>query len=135
MSTSVETMTGLPSARPTFSRPLVVALVVIGILILGDLNGRMADALRLEQDAGLLRGEVASLEGQQAALQTQIAEVVNDYTVEQWARREAKMVRPGERLVLAVPASGASEPEIPASETAAPLPSAWQVWWALLFGE
>ena len=122
------------AARPALTRAALLALAVVGILILGDLNRRMADAERLERDATSLQIDVASLETEHERLLLAIAAVVDDAQVEAWARREAKMVRPGERLIIPVPAEGNSEPIRPAAEVAEPLPSPWDVWWALLIG-
>jgi cell division protein FtsB len=127
-------MSGLSSSRPSVSRALALALAVMGILVLGDLNSRMADALQLERDSRLLESEVTSLETQQAQLEAQIAAVAQDQTVEEWARREAKMVREGEHLILPIPAGEDARASVPPSEGVLPLPSPWEVWWALLFG-
>ncbi|MEX0788809.1 MAG: hypothetical protein WD906_03305 [Anaerolineales bacterium] len=121
-------------ARPGLTRAALLALAAVGILILGDLNRRMADAERLERDAIALQMDVGLLETEHDRLQAAIAAVVDDAQVEAWARREAKMVRPGERLMIPVPVEGNSEPIRPAAETAEPLPSPWDVWWALLIG-
>jgi hypothetical protein len=94
----------------------------------------MADAERLERDAAALQIDVGSLETEHDRLQSSIAAVVDDAQVEAWARREAKMVRPSERLIIPVPVEGNSEPIRPAVESAPPLPSPWDVWWALLIG-
>ena len=121
-------------ARPALTRAGLLALAVLGILILGDLNRRMADAERLEQDSLALQADVDVLEDEHAYLEAEIAGVVNDTYLEAWARREAKMVRPGERLIVPIPAGGAGEVRASGAEPVEPLPSPWQVWWALLFG-
>lgn len=121
-------------ARPALTRAGLLALAVLGILVLGDLNRRMADAERLERDSLALQADVDALEDEHARLQAEIAGVVNDTYLEAWARREAKMVRPGERLIIPIPAGGAGEVQTPGAEPLEPLPSPWQVWWALLFG-
>ena len=40
---------------------VILAVTVVGILIIGDLNGRMANARRLEREAEVLTTEVAAL--------------------------------------------------------------------------
>ena len=108
--------------------------IIAGVLILSDLNRRMTDARQLEQDAEVLRTEVASLEVQNVRLQTEIAEATSEARVERWARSEAKMVRPGEVLVFPVPISGRKQAGEPTPTPGEDLPSNWEVWWALLFG-
>jgi cell division protein FtsB len=113
----------------------LVLIIVAGILVLGDLNQRMADARQLEQDASLLKTEVTSLESENQALQTQVAEATSEAAVERWARSEGKMVRPGEILVFPVAPTGTRFVQQPTPTPLPPLPSNWEVWWALFFGE
>jgi cell division protein FtsB len=121
------------SRLPTSGIGLLV-LVLIGILILGDLNRRMVDARHLERDAEVLATQVSALETQNAVLMTQMARTTDDSLVIEWAHEEAKMVREGEVLVIPItPPGGTSLPQAtPAVEV--DQPSNWEVWWALIFG-
>lgn len=118
----------------SLSRVWILVAVVIGILILGDLNRRMSDAQRLERDAVTLGTEVASLEADQGRLQTAVAQATAQPQVEAWARTQARMVRDGEKLVIPMPASGEVNAAPPTPTPAALPPSRWEIWWALLFG-
>jgi cell division protein FtsB len=121
--------------RAPLARIWIVFLAVIGILILGDLNRRMADAHRLERDANFLETEVVQLEQEQDRLSTQIAQGDSDVAVERWARMQAKLARDGEVLIVPIPAGGYVEPPLP-TPTPFPLPpSRLEVWWVLLFGD
>ncbi|MEW6567094.1 MAG: hypothetical protein AB1449_02800 [Chloroflexota bacterium] len=120
-----------PGVLPTL---WIVVAVVAGILILGDLNRRMSNARRLEREARQAQAVVASLEAEQARLETQMAAATSGALVEDWARREAKMALPGERLVVPIPAAGGTPTPWPTPTPLPPLPSNWEVWWALLFG-
>jgi cell division protein FtsB len=121
-----------PSKRP--SRGWLVIAVILAVLILGDLNRRMANARRLERDSRTLATEVAQLEGDNADLQTQVAGATSDAMVEEWARTEGRMVQEGERLIIPVPADPASAQLQPTPVAPADRPSNWEVWLALLFG-
>jgi cell division protein FtsB len=126
---------GTDSIRSRLSSRFWIGVAILaGLLILGDLNRRMSNARRLEQDAVRAATQVASLEADNARLATQIAAVTGDALVEEWARREVKMIRPGDHLVIPIAPPG------PAGGTAAtptpppPLPSPWEIWRVLLFG-
>jgi cell division protein FtsB len=123
-----------PLAKLGLSRLWILVAAVGGILLLGDLNRRMGAARQLERDADVLRTETAALETQQAELQHDLAEAGSDAQVEEWARSQARMVREGETLIIPIPAAGVVTPTPAAALAGEPLPSAWQVWWALLFG-
>jgi len=124
-----------PGKKPPVSRLWLVLVIAAGILVLGDLNQRMADARRLEQDAGILQAEVASLQAENEALQTQVAGATSEAAVERWARSEGKMVRPGEVLVFPMAPTGTRLAPVPTPTPEQALPSNWEVWWALFFGD
>jgi cell division protein FtsB len=115
-------------------RGWLLLAAALAILILGDLNRRMTDARRLERDSIQLATQVVELERTNAALQTRVAMATSDPAVEDWARSEGRMVLPGERLIMPVPAEPVAG-RVPV-DTAEPVepPTNWEVWLALLFG-
>ena len=121
--------------KPRISGVWIFILVIGGILIIGDLNRRMADARRLDQDALALETEVAGLETESAELLTQIAEATSDIAVNEWAHEQGGMVKPGEVLVVPVAPSDVIPEVTPTPATGFEQPSNWEVWWALLFGK
>lgn len=116
------------------SRGWMLALVVLSILILGDLNRRMADARRLEREGAVLEAEVSALAAENDRLAYQIAHADDDELVESWARSEAKLIREGERLIVPLPASGLTERARSDEQAEFTIPTNWQVWLELLFG-
>jgi hypothetical protein len=110
-------------------------VAVIGVFILGDLTRRMADARRLERDARILGTQVEALEEDQASLQTQVAVATSEGMVEDWARGEAKMVGPGEKLVVPIAPQGSQPTPTATPAVVESAPTRWEVWWALLFGD
>lgn len=121
--------------KPRISSLWVLLVVMGGILILGDLNHRMADARLLDQDARALETEVASLETESADLLTQVAEATSDIVVYEWAHEEGGMVQLGEVLVIPVAPSDTIPEVTPTPVPGFEQPSNWEVWWALLFGK
>ena len=118
-----------------FSVFWIVMGLIAGLLIIGDLNRRMADARRLEQDAVILAGQVAAKSTEQADLMTRVAGATSEASIAEWAHADAKLVQEGEVLVVpmappdSTPAPDTSETEYPEQ------PTKFQVWWALLFGK
>ncbi len=121
--------------KPRISGVWIIILVIGGILVMGDLNHRMADARRLDQDAQALETEVAGLETESAELLTQVAEATSDIAVYEWAHEEGGMVKPGEFLIIPVAPSDAIPEATPTPVPDLEQPSNWEVWWALLFGK
>ena len=112
-----------PRASSGLGRAGLLLAVIAAILILGDLNRRLADARRLERDSLALQTEVAGMEAQAARLATQVAQATSETLVEEWARREGKMVREGEHLIVPVAPSGTLSAPSYASTPVAPPPS------------
>ncbi|MBN1267089.1 MAG: septum formation initiator family protein [Anaerolineales bacterium] len=114
---------------------LVLVAAVLVILIFSDLNHRMADARRLERDYEVLLTENALLERQNEELQTQVTALASDEMVRDWAHSEARMVLPGENLVIPLPDPNAVPAEEPGSSAERYIPEPWDVWRVLFFGK
>ena len=112
----------------------LLAALIVGILIMGDLTRRMSDARRMEREALMLATQVSELEELNEELEEDIANAGDDASIEAWARSQAKLIQEGERLVVPVP-SGEIAPSL-AVQTEAPVepPTTWEVWLALLGG-
>jgi len=78
--------------RNRLSSVLILASVIAGILILGDLNRRMANARRLERDAVQLETEVAVMATERVQLMTGVAEATSESIIAEWAHSDAKLV-------------------------------------------
>ena len=120
--------------RNRLSSVLILASVIAGILILGDLNRRMANARRLERDAVQLETEVAVMATERVQLMTSVAEATSESIIAEWAHSDAKLVREGETLIIPLPPPGQISVATPASGQDIETPGKWQVWWALIIG-
>ncbi len=94
----------------------------------------MSSAVRLEQQAAQAGTEVVAMRTQNAQLATRLAAATSDVMVEAWARREVKMARPGDHLVIPVPPPGQTLQPSSSATPAPPLPGPWEIWRALLLG-
>ena len=112
----------------------IIVLVVIGIIIVGDLNRRMNDARRLERDAALLATEYAVLSTDTAKLQTAVAMATSDEVVERWAHGDARLVRDDEVLVVPISPDDVLPTPIPGEPDEIEAANPLEVWLALLFG-
>ena len=116
---------------------MFAAILAVGLLLAINFSSRITAGQPLQEAYNRAEAEIEQLEREQAALIAQRDYARSDAFVEQWARDEGKMIRPGEVLVVPVPAAR-SLPEqavdttvsVPV-ETTAPKAEPWQVWWAL----
>ncbi len=117
-------------------------IIAFGLILAINFSSRIASGRPLTEMYDEVQSEVERLRAQQATL---IA--IRDYSdsdayVEQWARREGKMIRDNEVLVVPVPQAGggavaaqptpAPMPTVPV-QTTDPQPENWTLWWELFF--
>jgi cell division protein FtsB len=120
--------------KPTFPRLWIFVLLVLGAFVLGDLNERMADAHRLEQDARSLEEELTKLDEEIAVLKEDRARADTEAFIEEWARKEGKMVRVGEKLVIIVHPEGEEAGEVASSEDPSSREGNLELWLELILG-
>ena len=116
-------------------RILWAGALVILILLMMDLNTRLGEMLRLNQERDDVAAQVTQVVATQDELKTQIAYATSVVAVQAWARQEGRMIQPGDVPIVPVapPQSVTPTPEVVAP-TAEPVQN-WQVWEALFFGE
>ena len=115
------------------SQLVLVAIITFALLIGYDFSRRLATNRRIAADYAQLQAEITNLEAQQADLKAKKAYVDSDAYVENWARSEGKLVRPGEHLVipLARPENQPGRGTLPMrSSTSGPN---WYSWWLMFF--
>ena len=111
----------------------IVALVLLMLLMM-NLNSRLSEYFRLSNTRDKLGAEVGDLRATKLALDTQVAFATSDRAVEEWARSEAHLARPGDKVII--PVTPVGQTPVPQVQVTPTVQSAdnWQVWWALFFG-
>ena len=129
---------------------LVQVLAFVGLLLAIYFTYSFAKVAlvgyQLRQTKEKLREEVAALQAEVAELEATKTYVQTDEYIEQAAREEFKMSRPGDQVVVPLFPSGgnsttggSSTAQSSAGEITQPAPvrvdSPWQAWWALFFAQ
>ncbi len=114
------------------------SILAISLLLAISFSGRIAAGHQMNAQRGNLLGVIATLRGQATALKGQFNYVASDAFIEDWARGEGKMVKPGEVLVNPVPGIVTPQPTptpFKLDLTAQPTPDnqTWALWWKLFF--
>jgi cell division protein FtsB len=117
---------------------MFAAILAIGLLLAINFSTRIAAGQPLQDTYDRVQSEIQRLKQEQAALIAERDYVQSDAFVEQWARSEGKMIRPGEVLVIPVPAGpGVASTPVPVNQvpvqTTPPEPDPWVLWWSLFF--
>jgi cell division protein FtsB len=113
---------------------LVIASFILGFFLLMNFFSRLTELSRLSTQRDQAEFEITALKGTLQALQTNIAYATQSVAVEEWARDEAHMAKPGDVLIIPVSPGAASGEAIKFPiQALKPVPN-WQVWWSLFFG-
>ena len=120
--------------------------LALGMLLVFESAKRFSDALPLNAEFDATTHEVWALQEERDQLERELSYILSDAYVEIWARSEAKMVRPGENLVILL-SSSLNEPmtpmeikttELAINEHSIPImlgeiTGNGQLWWELFF--
>ena len=129
-----------PKNPPLISGTQFVAIVVltVSIFLIVDFGRRTTAGYYVSQAEKRLKEEIQVELERRAELEARRDYVASDAYVEEWARKHAHMIHPGDRpLILMTPQSSEARVEIvrlaePPAEK--PVPN-WYHWWLLFFPE
>lgn len=112
-----------------------IGLILAGYFLVGF--GKVAlVGHQLRSSKAALQAEVAALEKDVADLEAKKAFVGTDEYIEQAAREEYKMSRPGDQVVVPVFEDEEVSSSQQTRQPAPPTPTEpWRGWWALFFGK
>src|SRR5262245_15537071 len=112
---------------------MFAAILAIGLVLGLNFTNLVSTGQPLQQLYNQVTDEIARLQQEQGDLIRERDYVRSDAFVESWARSEGKMVKPGEILVIPVPASGLAE-ATPEPTLSIPIDTSpdqienWQLW-------
>ena len=115
------------------------SILAISLLLAINFSGRIAAGRQIEAKRDELDRSISTLQAQATALQAELNYVNSDAFIEKWARKEGRMVKGNEVLVVPVPGAITPEPNptpfvAPASaDVASSEPKNWKLWWQLFF--
>ena len=125
----------MPELPFNMRRVAVFAGIIIMILVMVELNSRLEELNRLNNQLGQVRIAATYSVETQVALQTQLAYAGSTQAVEEWARTEGHYMMEGDQPVVPIGQPG-SDPIVVATPTSMPTPmQPWQVWWGLFFSK
>jgi len=123
-------------SRPLFSLPQVVFFMVIAvwIVISIDLNNRAQAGRLVGQGEEALQVQIDNEITRNVELQATYEYVNSDSYISSYAHSEARLILPGERLIVPILQEATPGPTPLAATTPDPAIQArpWQAWWRLL---
>ncbi len=119
-----------------------VSILAIGLLLAINFSARIRRGQQIEDVRQQIQATIDIELTVNAELNTELAYSESNAAVEDWAHRDGKLVRPGERLVIPVPGliTPTPVPLAPVGEPVDTSPSVttsqeenWHLWWSLFF--
>jgi cell division protein FtsB len=113
---------------------LVGVLVIVGLLMM-DMNSRLSELSRLKNQLEIVQAQYDEALAQNERLKEKVAYAQSDKAVDEWAREQGHMAKPGDVVIVPIPPGGA-----PIMPTPIPTPTTivaenWEVWQVLFFGD
>lgn len=117
-------------------KQLLLGVAVIFMLLLFlDLNNRIGELYTLTDQRERMRTQVSVLQATEKALRKQIAYATSESAVEEWARQDNDLSKPGDKVVIPLPQQGYTiVPTLQPTPTVVVLEN-WQVWKILFLGD
>ena len=117
-------------------RRLGVFLSVGVLLVLVmNFNARLEELSRLQGEAATVRAQGTAIMVTQAALETQVALATSPAAAEEFARDQAHMAQPGDKVFIVMPAPGSTPPPAPTATPILTNLTKCDVWMLLIFGK
>src|SRR5215813_4890675 len=113
------------------------SILAISLLLAINFSGRIAAGRRIDSEREKIERTITALQAQATALQAELNFVNSDDFINQWARKEGKMVKGQEVLVVPVPGPSTPQPSptpfVAAEDGQKPDSDTWKLWWQLFF--
>jgi hypothetical protein len=122
-------------SRTRIRQGLIVLGMFVIVLLVMDFNTRMAELSRLESYSEQVAIEATESLQTLVYLETQMAYATSDEAVEDWARVQARMVRPGDHAIIPMAGEGEAVTPTPMPVEAPTPVQPWRVWLDLFFQE
>lgn len=109
-------------------------LVIVGLLMM-DMNSRLSELYRLKNQLEVVQAQYDEALAQNERLKEKVAYAQSDNAVDEWAREQGHMAKPGDVVIVPIPPEGAQIMPTPMPTPTTIVAENWEVWQVLFFGE
>jgi hypothetical protein len=118
-----------------FGRLGIFILIGLALILVMNFSTRLGELAHLQNQAATVHVQATGVMLTQAALQTQVAQATSSDAVDAYARGDAHLGKPGDKVIIVVPIPGVTPQPTPMPTPPADELSPWEVWMILIFGE
>lgn len=109
---------------------IIVGLMMM-VLLIRNFNSRMADLRLLSVEREHVSAQITSLVATKVSLQQEIEYAKSDDAIGAWAYEQGKMAKPGDVVIVPIPADANGDTSVPLPETEPEVVHNWQLWLAM----
>jgi hypothetical protein len=113
---------------------IFIAVGILLVLVM-DFNNRMEDLTRLQAQKATQSANATAVMVTQYALETRLAEATSAVAVEEYARDQARLAQPGDKVIIPLPQPGATPVPAPSPTPVFATMTKWEIWMIYLFGK
>ncbi len=113
---------------------LVGVLIVVGLLMM-DMNTRLAELFRLKSQLEVAQAQYDHAVEENLRLKEKIAYAQSEKAVDEWAREQGHMAKPGDVVIIPIPPKGAKPNPTPVPTPTTVVVENWEIWQVLFFGD
>ena len=110
----------------------IIALVLVLVM---NFSSRLGDLAHLQNIAATVHVQATGVIQTQSVLQTQVAQATSPAAVDEFARNEAHMGKPGDKAIVVLPVPGTTPEPSPTPTPAVNDLSPLDVWRLFIFGK
>jgi hypothetical protein len=114
---------------------VVIGVLVIFVFLMMDLNSRVSTLVRLTNQHNSTNEQVVELQSTRDTVLTQVAFATSALAVDEWARVDGHLSKPGDHPIILIPPKNITSTPIVVVTSTPQDVSNWQIWKALLLGE
>lgn len=110
-----------------------IGAIALLVLLMMNMNSRLSEYFRLTNERDKVLTQVIALRATRLGMETRVAYATSEQAVEEWARKEAHMALPGDKVIIPLTQEGATPEPIVQPTPTPQVVENWERWWALFF--
>lgn len=113
----------------------VFILAGIALALVMNFNTRLEELAHLQNEAATVQAQATAIMVTQQSLQTRVAQATSPAAAEEYARNQARMGQPGDKVFIVMPAAGQTPQPEPTPTPIYTNLTKWDVWMLFIFGK
>ncbi len=114
---------------------MILGVLILTAMVMLNLNSRLSELFKIRSQLAVAQAEYDVVLAENKRLKEKVAYAQSDQAVDEWARRQGHMAKPGDRVIVPIPDKNARYASTPAPILEPHQTENWEIWQMLFFGE